>query len=372
MSNLATAPAVVTSAPTAFDCSNMVIDRVVIHQIFCRGPDKKIPPPSLETSLLALPQDGKDALQKRVTSALSSKSHGVEMSIESATADSFLQHAADAIFADDSEFVETSHKLAWLLTKAQGTTSAPAGGLVVLSGKVGAFPKRFLAVIKADAHDGFGAAGSAGASSVTYLTRLLLTPTQKLYKVGLLLEETSGPRKAKGTYQAGNYRAFLFDHLITGVETKEAAAYFYSSFLGMDIQKSARKLTQDFFEHTIAFIESAPVDESERAGMKEALRTELRNTNATINAVEFASKNFPKPLQKPYAAFLEQKGFPKNAVVKDTHYVKTRLRRPKKYEFRDGIRLVVPADVVAGTIRVTSTSPDLTTIEIQGGYRVSD
>lgn len=85
---------------------------------------------------------------------------------------------------------------------------------------------------------------------------------------------SAGPRLAVGDYDPLGYRAFLFDHLITLTETRSAAAYFYSGFLGMGIQKSARKLTKDFYEHTTAFIGSSSLTDDEKLNLREALRVE--------------------------------------------------------------------------------------------------
>lgn len=352
----------------AFDFGNLTIERFVVHRVYERGPDKTVKPPKLSGHLTKLPPDGADALQRRITSALGSKSHGVEMSIEDVADGSFFQLAADMLHAADDEFLETSKQLARKLSAAQGLTVAPAGMLAVLRGRVGSAQQRYLAVIKADVHDGFGTRESDDEVDVTYLASLMLTPTQKLYKVGLLLEETAQPRQANGTYGAERYRAFLFDHLITSTETRTAAAYFYGAFLGMGIQKSARKLTQDFFEHTRAFIDSSPIDREVKQDLKEALRVELRSDTAVIDAPGFAKKHFPKELRKPYQEYLDTKAFPKNAVVKDTEYVKARLRRPRKFIFTSGVRVFMPASGMADLVTIVSSDKEATTLKIQGTY----
>lgn len=355
----------------SFDASNMVIDRVILHQVHSRTPDKKIDPPKCADALLALPMAGKDALQKRLTAALGSKSHGVEMSIEKVDQESFFQVAADAIHATDAELVMASKKLAEMLTQAQLATNAPPGMLAVITGTVGASPKRFVAVVKADTHDGFGATENEAKVEVSYLDRLLLTPTQKLYKVALLLELSAQLRPADRKYKAGNYRAFLFDHLITATETRSAAVYFYSSFAGMDIQKSSKKLTQDFYEATCSFISITPMDDDDRTSLREALRTELRSASGTINADDFAKAHIRKEHRTAYKKHLEEQGFPNNAIVKDVAYVKSRLRRPKRYKFVAGIELKVPADADKSLVAVTQEE-QRTVITIESDFEVTE
>lgn len=357
-----------SAAVAGFDFGNLTIERLIVHRVYERGPDKSVKPPKLSGHITRLPKDGADALQRRITSALGSRSHGVEMSIENVEVGSFFQLASDVLHATDGEFVETSKQLARKLSEAQGLTVAPAGMLAVLRGRVGTVQQRYLAVIKADVHDGFGTQESDDEVDVTYLTSLMLTPTQKLYKVGLLLEENAEPRRSNGIYAPERYRAFLFDHLITSTETRTAAAYFYGAFLGMSIQKSSRKLTQDFFEHTRAFIDSSPIDVDVKLDLKEALRVELRSDSAVIDAPGFAKKHFPKELRRPYQEYLESKAFPKNAVVKDTEYVKSRLRRPRKLIFTSGVRVFMPATGATDLVTVISSDREATTLKIQGTY----
>lgn len=126
----------------------------------------------------------------------------------------------------------------------------------------------------------------------------------------------------------------------------------------------ARKLTQDFFEHTRAFIDSSPIDVDVKLDLKEALRVELRSDSAVIDAPGFSKKHFPKELRRPYQEYLESKAFPKNAVVKDTEYVKSRLRRPRKLIFTSGVRVFMPATSTTDLVTVISSDREATTLKI--------
>lgn len=360
------------SVQSSLDTSDLLVERLVVHRVHARLPNKTILPANYGASLISLPATGHDALQKRIVSALGSRSHGVEMSIEGAEEDDFFQLAAHAVHQSDSEFIDTSRAIADRLTRAQGTTNAPAGMLAVISGRIGSNPKRFVAVIKADIQDGFGTGDDAESVSLMYLQNLMLTPTQKFYKVGLLLELSAGLQQAPGEYDPSIYRAFLFDHLITATETRQAAAYFYQHFLGMDIQKSSKKLTKDFFEHTKAFVASSSLSDEEKLDLKEALRVELKSANAIISATEFANHYISESLRSAYIAFLDAKGFPKNAVIKDTQYVKAQLRRPRKLLFTQGIKLLIPAEVPEGVLSIDTSEPEATVVRIQSSFRESD
>jgi hypothetical protein len=372
MAAVSTDAVIAAVGQTGMDVSQLRVEQIIAHRVFERSVDKTVPPPKTGNKLINLPVEGREAIQKRITAAIGNRTHGVEMSIERIDKESFFQLASDLIHATDKEFVEGSKKFAEMLTQAQGSTSAPAGMLAVVRGRVGATPKRYVAVIKADVHDGFAEVPGKDDVDMQYLQSLLLTGGQKLYKVGLLIEMKSGLREDVGDYEAGNYRALLYDHLITSTETREAAAYFFSAFLGMSIAKSSKKLTKDFFEHTRSFIDSSSIEAQIKAELKEALRAELRSSNGVINATEFASTHFPEDLRKPYRAFLESRDFPKNAIVKDVEYVKSRLRKPRSLVFDTGVKIVVPATLGADAVTVLEHSPEHAVVRIKGDYVEQD
>lgn len=357
------------AAEIGFDLRNLNIDEVIVHRVFARDANKLVKEPILATGLMALPREGLDAIQQRLTSALGSQSHGIEMTIERTDADSFVQLGAHAIGGDRPSFMDASRLMAQKLSTAQANTSGSAGMLIVIRGRAGGQLRRFLAVIKAEVHDGFGAAEGEQAVSVQYLSTLMLTPSQKLFKVGLLMELQSGPSVPIGNYDATGYRAFLFDHLITATESRSAAAYFYSAFLGMGIQKSSKKLTQDFFEHTQGFIQTASITEDAKLDLREALRVELRSASSIISASDFAEAHIEnEPLRKSYRDYLESKGFPKTAVSKDVTFVKSRLRRPRRLAFSTGVKVLVPADAENDVVTVIERTATQATIVVHGSF----
>jgi hypothetical protein len=218
-------------------------------------------------------------------------------------------------------------------------------------------------------HDGFGTGDTEQTVVVNYLKSLTLTPTQRLYKVGLLLELQSGPASTPGTYVSTGYRAFLFDHLITATETRSAAAYFYAHFLGMDIQKSSKKLTQDFFEHSETFIKTSSLSDDDKWALREALRVDLRSGSAVISVNDFATSHIEdEAIRESYCDYLESRGFPKAAVAKDVAYVKSRLRKPRKWSFTTGVKLYIPADADPRLVTIKERTDTETTVVIGGSF----
>ena len=345
---------------SAFSFEGILIERVIIHKIFARS-GKELVEPKKSNKLVIFPQEALDTLQLRIYKALGNKSHGIEMSIAQTDADSFFQKSATMLSCSDADFITHSQALAVDLSKAQMTTNAPGGMLAVIKGRIGNHSSPFLAVIKADIQDGFKANEDEDSVTAEYITSLLLTEAQKLYKIGLISPVVSRA-PTNNPYSPSDYRAFLFDHLMTATETRKAAGYFYSNFLGMSIQASSKKLTQDFYEYTKAFIDTAQISTEEKLDLHEALRTELKSQTATISSAEFMNKNLPKTLHDGYSSFMESKGFPKNAVVKDNEYIATKLRRRRKYIFGNGVWLSTPPDVDETSVKIDTSDEKGTTI----------
>ncbi|MFG0924759.1 nucleoid-associated protein [Pseudomonas sp. CJQ_8] len=345
---------------TSFSFEGILIERVIIHKIFART-GTEMREPKRSTKFVKFPEEALDTLQLRIYKALGNKSHGIEMSIAQDDADSFFQKGAAMLSCGDQDFIELSRKLALDLAKAHMNTNAPGGMLAVLKGRVGENSSPFLAVIKADIQDGFKADEDDENVTAEYISSLLLTEAQKLYKIGFLTPVHSRA-PLNGKYDPADFRAFLFDHLMTATESRKAAGYFYNTFLGMSIQASSKKLTQDFFEYSKSFIDTAPLSMDEKLDLHEALRAELRSQTATISAAEFMTKNIPQPLQDSYLSFMDSKHFPKSAVVKDVEYISAKLRRRRKYVFANGVWLSTPPDADESTIKIEPQDEKGTTI----------
>ncbi len=357
------------SNATQFRFDGLTIERVIVHRIYARGPDKQLKEPKLSSKVINLEQAALDALQIRITEALGNKSHGLEMTIKEVGDGSFFQIAASMIHASENIFVVHTKTLANGLNKAQLNTTAPGGMLAIISGRVGADSMPFVAAIKAEPQDGFKADEKEDQVDMEYIAELLLTNTQRLYKIGFLTELASKPADEDG-YHAGNYRAFLFDHLMTATETRSAAMYFYRGFLGMDTQASSKKLTQDFFELTRNFIDTSPIADDHKFELHESLRSELRSQEATISVSTFGVKHFQNDMRKKYEAFMQGKGFPQNAINKDTGYIHAKLRRRRKYVFTNGVAISTPPEKTANYLEIDPCdNAGVTVVRIKAAFQ---
>jgi len=350
----------------SFKFEGIIIERIIAHKIYPHTPDKQLVAPIISSNLIKFEQKALDALQLRITKALGNRSHGIEMSIEQIDSDSFFQKTATMLHADELTFIKLSESLAHKLNMAQLSTNTPGGVLTIIAGRVGNDSLPFIAAIKAEIQDGFVADEQNNQVNMKYLETLLLTNTQRLYKIGFLTELFSKPVGSDG-YLPGNFQAFLFDHLMTSTETRKAAGYFYINFLGMGIQASAKKLTQDFFELTKTFIDTAPVNDDNKFYFHEALRAELRSQDATISVANFGEKHFPDDIRKQYEGFMKAKKFPQNAIPKDNEYIHAKLRRRRKLSLNSGVYISTPPDQFESLVQIVpSDDTEFTVVRIQG------
>lgn len=353
-----------------FEFKWLAIERLIAHTIYGRGPDKKRIDPSCSNELLKLDGDAVRLIQVRITEALGHTSHGVEVAVQSADQGSFMQTAASMVSADDDQFIRHSKFLANKLADAQTHSKWPGGVLIVMAGKVGTDSKPYIAAIKAETDKGFNFEIDGDNVTLKLIKNMLLSATQRLYKIGLLVELSPGKRDEEGFYDASNYRAFLFDHLLTATETKNAATYFYSNFLGMDILRSAKHHTRTFYEESKNFINSLAAPEEDKQIMREALRTTLRSNVLTINARDFADEYLPEENRKDFLKHLSSKMLPEQAFVKDTEYIHTRLRRPRQVNFTSGVQIRVPADqVFADLLTIEGEEDGYTSVRVRGGVQ---
>lgn len=323
--------------------------------------------PSGGQALVDLSASAKIMVAKRLTAALGKNSNGVELSIVNSGASSFFQLASEAIDGDDSNFLEKALEIANMLSAAQVTKHLAESKLMVIQGAVTAGKLPFFMVVKAELQDGFTeTVAKDNIPAVNHLTDIFMTESQKLFKIGYLYRKVATPVINDGIYDVNDCGVHLFDHLVTSTETRSAAFYFYNTFMGCNTAASAKARTRDFYENTMEFIRSSGLSSDEKIDLIEALRTELRSNNNTINVITFASTYFPKPVVTAYQDFMiKNKGFPNHAVVKDLTYVADRLKRRRKIKFSSGVDISSPPDIIS-QIKVTPNDDGSTSVIIPG------
>jgi len=346
----------------SIDLQGLSVQRIIVHHVFKRDENRQPVAPRYGTSLVQLPPEALYAFQIRITEALGHRSHGLEMSISNDATNSFFQRGAAALRANDTDFISITSDLVLELARIQANKDLSASKLIFITGRAGSGSLPYLAVIKAELQDGFAEAND----TLEYLRDLFLTPSQRLYKIGFLHNLATNPPSGSGMYNPDDYEAYLFDHLLNMNETRNAAHYFYSTFLGMEICSSNKRLTQEFFENTRTFINTLETDQDQKIALLESLRSELRSNRATIQTERFANDYLEESFRGEYINYMARNGVPQTSFSKSLEYIQSRLRRPQQIRFRGGVKVTAPSDQLHQLVTVQEEHAEYTILRING------
>jgi hypothetical protein len=345
----------------------MTIDRAVVHTIPSRGPDKAYVPPVGGTDLLHLAPAVNDIVVLRITKALGHHSHGVQADFVDTGNESVFERACSLMGCSDADFLVHAQAAADKLTKVQQSKALNPAKLITISGTVTANSHPFAAFIKAELQEALSETKQKGLTTLEILKNLFLTESNKLYKIGLVTRTVPGSGKKAGAHDPAQHAVYVYDHLMTALETRSAAFYFYNQFLGTEVSVTDRRLTRDFFEKTLHFIDTQGYAPNRRIALGEALRSELRNTRGQLSVAEFAKDHLHSPNDRAaYAAYMTKSGFPTHAITKDTEYVKTRLRKRQKVIFNTDVIISTPAEKASDLLKIKENNDGTTTVMVKG------
>lgn len=324
---------------------NLVLGRVCLHEVHRRADDKTIITPTYSTELLSLPDRAKQVFVSRIIAAFKSSAQCMEMAIRSFGDGSVVARGCALLEADDANFVLESKLLADSLAEAQSSRQIPGGLVVAFDGTVGHPARAFFGVMKAELHEGFLKTRDLQA---TFVSDLFLSPKTKLYKIGLFISDGVDPRPA---LPAG-WSATVYDSTMTAAQRENAAHYFHSRFLGLELPENSAHQVKRFFEITKAFIKSAPVSEEKRVDLYNSLYTYLKvDLSPTIQVAQFAETYCPIEIRDQYRSHMRDERFPDRAVPKDLSEVSGNLKL-RKLRFPSKITLSGPPEAMKELVEV--------------------
>jgi len=274
------------------------------------------------------------------------------------------------IYSSDDIFIEESKKIVHKLIEAQSSRKIPGGIVVIFDGSVGYNNRRYCSIIKAEIHSGFRKiVDKKSGLAMDYVSDLLLTPQQKLYKIGVFIhDKDSGP-----VTNPSEILAYVYDYNMTAMETRQIAIYFYETFLGCIISPTDKKLTQDFYLFTKQFIDEAEIDDDEKVDLNYGLYTYLKiDRGGTVKTTEFADRFFNNDeLKENYQKFMREKKFPGRAITKDLTYLKNKLRRRSMF-FTSNIKITGPAESFSENVKIVNQDDDKTVLSISGKIKAQE
>lgn len=341
---------------------SMQIERVVVHTIPSRGPEKTFVAPT-GGEPVTLDRTVADLVVTRLTKALGNQSHGVQADFQEVADGSMFMRSCVMMDCSANEFVRHVQDAAEKLTRVQLSKSFSPSKLISMKGSVGNPARPFVAFIKAELEMALTERKRGSESVLEILKNIFMTETQRLYKIGFIAR-TVGMGKSKGQYAVDQHSVHLFDHLLTANENRNAAFYFYGEFLGADLAVSDKRLTREFLDRTLTFIKSQDYSPRKRMELSEALRAEMRSNDQTVHVADFAKKHLTARDAPEYVAYMKKTGFPEHAVTKDVDYVKTRLKR-RKVTFSSGVLLTIPPDIKKA-VEITDNKDGTSTVLVKG------
>jgi hypothetical protein len=345
-----------------YQLTNLRIEKIIAHQIFTRSVTRDIVPPKYSHDFTQLDPSGLSTFQDRIVDTVGNESYCIEMSIAQEEPTNTYGICCQLLEADNTTFKSLSNQLANKLTQSQSSRKIPGGIMVIFTGLVGNLNKRYIGIIKAEIHGGFSIQEINDNLLLKYLSDLLLTPQQKLYKIALFIEVNRPANPELRT--PGDFSVLVYDHNMTRFETRQAAQYFYEAFLGCSFSPSDKKITSDFYHHTREFTDS--LESETKLDVNTSLYTYLKvDQSNVINVSDFAERYLDGTIRDGYREFMTQKGLPEHAVTKDITYIKNYLRR-RNLKFTSDVRISAPSERFRELVQVRGTDGNKTIVAVEG------
>lgn len=324
---------------------NLVINRICLHEVHRRPDGGAAMQPTYGQGLLNLPAEALSAFRSRVAAAFKSNSQCMDMTIRSHGQGSVLSNGVQLLASPNPEFVQQSQLFADALANAQTSRQMPGGLMVVFDGTVGTASTSFFGVMKAELHEGFIKTSDLQAQ---FVSDLFLSPKTKLYKIGIFISDGASPRPEL----PNGWNAIVYDSAMTASQRDNAATYFYSSFLGLDIPENAAQQVRKFFEQTRTFIKNSNLAEEDKVDLYNGLYSYLKlDRGNTVQTSHFAETFMDVDLADQYLSHMNREGFPTTAISKDLSEVAGSLRL-RRIKFPRAITLSGPPDAVHDLVSV--------------------
>lgn len=344
--------------------ANLIINRIVSHEIYPKNDDGSNEPPKLNNSLTILKSEGIETLQKRIIDAVGSQSKCFEMEIQKDDEESLFQKICQMLSSHDTNFISLSHDIARELNKSHFSRNIPGGMLVIFDGLIGMDSKKMIGIIKAEIHGGFGKKDKGTNLIIEFLNSLFLTPQQRLYKIAIFVENNED--NGEGLRNKDDFEVFIYDHNISKSDPLSAAGYFYNTFLGCSFASNDKKLTKDFFNYTQEYIYGLNIIEEEKIDYSTALFSYIKlNQSGEINIMDFATEYLEEKHIDTYRNFMTEKGLPDISFHKDITLIRSKLRK-RSLRFSSGIRVIAPSEEFDNLFKIIEEKENETIIEIKG------
>lgn len=341
---------------------NLNVKRIMLHQVYRRNDDKTVKEPMYNNAITILDDTSMFTFSQRISQAICSDAHSVEMQVYKANEGSTFSIATKLISSTDEKFIELSKKVAYNLAVAQTTKRIPEGIVVIFDGTIGNNNNKFIGIMKAEMQEGFKLSSSTSGISLDFIRNLILTPQQKFYKIGLYIKLPTNTSDKQD-----DYTCFVYDSNLGKGINSEAAQYFYDGFLGCKFKDNNKFLTKQFYNDTKEFINKlSNISDEEKVELNYALYTYTKlDQKPLISIKDFCDGYLKSDLKDDYINYMESKKFPATTIAKDLALMESSLKN-RKIKFSNNISLTAPSEKFKDVVAISENEDDFTIVKIKG------
>lgn len=305
-------------------------------------------------NLIALDRDVTDTLKSRLSVAFGKRTRCFEMNIARIDNDSFFGLCSNLRDLDNENFIARSKSIALLLANSQNKQRIAGGYFLFMEGVIRSTNETIYIAIKADLQEALTKNALTGA--ITVLKEVFLSPAQKLYKVGLLIEKQNGTASIDPN---DNFSCFLFDEQFN-TSGAIPATYFFDDFLGFTESKNAKITTKRFYDEIVDFFnENYPAME-DRSRLIGNVKTDLMDTvQPVFDPTEFGHTYIKDiDIKNRYASTILAQfstAFSKDITLLESTFKKSNMCFPNK------IKISGPSDDFDECVSIIYDENDLST-----------
>lgn len=269
--------------------NSLEIKRVIIHKILERKEHDACSLVEETDEIIECTPRMKLMIIERLLDAMGRRGKGFYLEIGDVASDSYFMLCNGLLRKKASEFISVSKVLATKLAGLQTKGEIPDSYLMFIEAVDKTYHDTPMYItIKAEPHAAFKQTGNI----VELMENLFLSPSQKLYKVGILFENHDEEK----AFPNDNFGGYVFDEQFNG--TSNLAKYFYEGYLGFTLLHNGPLQSKKFYDLTSGLIMSkAPLED--RDDLLDALKTVFKaDVSIWIRPNEFVENYVGDPTLK--------------------------------------------------------------------------
>ena len=343
------------------DIGPLQVNRVIVHDVPTRIVGQQESGVIYSEIESQLSQQSKNYFRARTIRSL--ESAGLDVRFSSDTS-SPVPELLRGYLVDQSgaDFVDMSQQVAKHLYDSQTGVNSP-GLLCVLEVRITSTVG--VAILKLNREGAVRIRQIEMQGSATFdldvVQDLVLSERIRVFKAGLFYPDAT-------SLESVQVVGMVSDNQRGYAPASQVADFFLKRFLGCEMIESAEGVTKNFFDATEEWIAQVPNPERQ-AQYETALLSELNNERRVVTPVDFAETHLRQEDRQDFRDWLSERDVNDSPFEKDTHLIRSRLRR-MRVDFESGISVSVPPDTIEqGYVKISTAANDLTRMEIEDRLR---